>query len=109
MESKCPSCGATIPLGIKFCGECGHNLSLPSGPSARDSALDEKLAKIQRYLPKGLTEKILSQRDKIEGERKRVRVLFCDMEGFTPLSERLGPEEASRDYQFPPDFEPRVM
>jgi class 3 adenylate cyclase len=50
--------------------------------------------KIQRYLPKGLTEKILAQKDKIEGERKQVTVMFCDMEGFTPLVEKLGPEEA---------------
>ena len=33
--------------------------------------------------PEGLTEKILSQRDRIEGERKQVTVIFCDMEGFT--------------------------
>jgi class 3 adenylate cyclase/tetratricopeptide (TPR) repeat protein len=69
-------------------------LSLPSEPSPRDLSLDEKLAKIQRYLPKGLTEKILAQRGKIEGERKQVTVLFCDMEGFTAFSEKLGPEEA---------------
>ncbi len=94
MELVCPSCGAKIPLDRQFCGECGHDLSLPSEPSPRDLSLDEKLAKIQRYLPKGLTEKILSQRDKIEGERKQVTVMFCDMEGFTALSERLGPEEA---------------
>lgn len=55
--------------------------------------LNEKLKKIQRYLPKGLTEKILSQREKIEGERKLVTVMFCDMQGFTPLSEQLGPEK----------------
>ncbi|NIS71972.1 MAG: AAA family ATPase, partial [Proteobacteria bacterium] len=94
MELVCPSCRAKIPLDRQFCGECGHNLSLPSEPSPRDLSLDEKLAKIQRYLPKGLTEKILAQRGKIEGERKQVTVLFCDMEGFTALSERLGPEEA---------------
>jgi len=94
MEIKCPSCGAFIPLGRKFCGECGHNLTLPSEPTPRDLSFDEKLDKIQRYLPKGLTEKILSQRDKIEGERKQVTVMFCDMEGFTKLSERLGAEEA---------------
>jgi class 3 adenylate cyclase len=69
-------------------------LSLPSEPSPKDLSLDEKLAKIQRYLPKGLTEKILAQRGRIEGERKQVTVLFCDMEGFTALSESLGPEEA---------------
>jgi len=73
---------------------CGHDLTRPSEPSPKDLSFDEKLAKIQRYLPKDLTEKILSQRDKIEGERKQVTVMFCDMEGFTQLSERLGPEEA---------------
>jgi class 3 adenylate cyclase len=57
----------------------------------KELSFDEKLTKIQKYLPKGLTEKILSQRDRIEGERKPVTVMFCDMEGFTPLSEQLGP------------------
>ncbi|UCF85588.1 MAG: AAA family ATPase, partial [Desulfobacteraceae bacterium] len=33
-------------------------------------------------------------RDRIEGERKQVTVMFADMEGFTQLSEKLGPEEA---------------
>jgi predicted ATPase/class 3 adenylate cyclase len=69
-------------------------LSLPSEPPPKELSFDEKLEKIQRYLPKGLTEKVLSQREKIEGERKQVTVMFSDMEGFTALSERLGPEEA---------------
>jgi len=60
----------------------------------KDLSFDEKLDKIQRYLPKGLTDKILSQKDKIEGERKQVTVMFCDMEGFTSLVEKIGPEEA---------------
>ena len=94
LEVACPECGKINRLGSKFCDECGHTLGLVSEPSPRDLSLDEKLAKIQRYLPKGLTEKILAQRGKIEGERKQVTVLFCDMEGFTAFSERLGPEEA---------------
>jgi len=94
MDFCCPKCGATTPLEGKFCMECGHNLTIPSEPTPKDLSFDEKIDKIQRYLPKGLTEKILSQRDRIEGERKQVTVMFCDMEGFTPLVERLGPEEA---------------
>jgi len=93
MELECPKCGTKIALDRKFCGECGHNLTTPSAPVAKELSFNEKIDKIQRYLPKGLTEKILSQRDKIEGERKQVTVMFCDMEGFTSLSERLGPEE----------------
>jgi class 3 adenylate cyclase/tetratricopeptide (TPR) repeat protein len=94
MEFKCPSCSALIPMGKKFCGECGHSLTTPSEPVTKELSFDEKIDKIQRYLPEGLTEKILAQRDRIEGERKQVTVMFCDMAGFTSLSERLGPEEA---------------
>jgi len=94
LEKACPSCGIKNPPQYKFCGECGHSLALPSEPVSRESSLDEKIAKIQKYLPKGLTEKVLAQRNKIEGEHKQVTVMFCDMEGFTALTEKLGPEEA---------------
>lgn len=90
----CPKCRHKNPKGAKFCNTCGNDLTR-SGKSTRHVvALDQKLLKIQRYLPKGLTEKILSEKEKIEGERKQVTVMFCDMEGFTPLVERLGPERA---------------
>jgi class 3 adenylate cyclase/tetratricopeptide (TPR) repeat protein len=88
----CPSCRTANPPGSKFCGECGHNLT-PTAVPPKELSFDEKLKKIQKYLPKGITEKILSQRDRIEGEKKQVTVMFCDMEGFTSLSEKLGPEE----------------
>jgi class 3 adenylate cyclase/tetratricopeptide (TPR) repeat protein len=52
------------------------------------------VAKLKRYLPIGLAEKILAQRDRIEGERRQITVLFCDLAGYTPLTEKLGPEEA---------------
>jgi hypothetical protein len=90
----CPQCDSENLPGDKFCGECGHNLNLPPEPALKELSFDEKLDKIQRYLPKGLTEKILAQRDRIEGERKQVTVMFCDIVGFTQLSERLGPEDA---------------
>ena len=94
LERLCPSCNSSSPLNFKFCGECGHKLDVPAETSPKDLSFDEKLTKIQKYLPKGLTEKILAQRDRIEGERKQVTVMFCDMEGFTALSEKQGPEEA---------------
>lgn len=90
----CPQCNSENLPGDKFCGECGYKLTGTAEPSPKELSLDEKLDKIQRYLPKGLTKKILSQKDKIEGERKQVTVMFCDMEGFTPLVEKLGPDEA---------------
>ena len=94
LELLCPQCSAKTPPTGKFCMECGHNLIPPSTPTTKELSFDEKLDKIQRYLPKGITEKILAQRDRIEGERKQVTVIFCDMVGFTALSEKLDPEEA---------------
>jgi class 3 adenylate cyclase/tetratricopeptide (TPR) repeat protein len=92
LEALCPDCHSANPPQSKFCGDCGRNLS-PAESVHKELSFDEKIAKIQKYLPKGITEKILSQRDKIEGERKQVTVMFCDMKGYTPLAEKLSPEE----------------
>jgi class 3 adenylate cyclase/tetratricopeptide (TPR) repeat protein len=43
--------------------------------------------------PRYISEKILSTRASMEGERKQVTVLFADVAGFTSLSEKLDPEE----------------
>jgi class 3 adenylate cyclase len=91
---KCSQCHFDNRDGIKFCGECGHQLPSSSTPSPQTLSFDEKIDQIQRYLPKGLAEKVLAQRGKIAGERKQVSVMFCDMEGFTPLVENLGSEKA---------------
>ncbi len=70
-EIPCPECGTKNQFENNFCDECGSKLSLPIEQAPKDLSFDEKLTKIQRYLPKGLTEKILSQRARIEGERKQ--------------------------------------
>ena len=94
LETTCSACGKMNPLSSKFCNECGHEITIisPKQPPKGLSS-DEKLAKIQRYLSKDLTEKILAQKGEIEGERRNVTVMFCDMAGFTTLTERIGSEE----------------
>jgi class 3 adenylate cyclase len=44
------------------------------------------------YTPKHLAEKILTTRSALEGERKQVTVLFCDLANSTALAERVGSE-----------------
>jgi class 3 adenylate cyclase/tetratricopeptide (TPR) repeat protein len=93
LSLPCPKCGYENIPGDKFCGECGHDLAVAAEPIAKPLSFDEKLKKIQRYLPGGLTEKILAQRGKIEGERRQVTVMFCDVEGFTSISEKLSEDK----------------
>jgi Double zinc ribbon len=94
LDLVCSQCGTPNPPSSKFCNQCGDSLTSPAATILpKDLSFDEKLAKIQKYLPGGLTEKILSQRDGIKGERGHVSIMFVDMKGFTPLTEELAPEE----------------
>ncbi len=91
LELICPACRNEIEATSKFCDACGTSLIASSAPDL--TPLEEKIDKIQRYLPQGLTDKILSQRDRIEGEHKIVTVLFCDLVGYTKMAGGLDPEE----------------
>ena len=91
LSLKCPQCSTDIESNERFCAECGTKLTGSKAPDL--SPLEEKIDKIQRYLPEGLTQKILANKDRIEGERKQVTVMFCDLVGFTSMSEKLDPEE----------------
>jgi class 3 adenylate cyclase/tetratricopeptide (TPR) repeat protein len=86
---ECPRCHSRIPVGKKYCGDCGQNLShgenLPVKPLIDYDRPDS-------YTPKFMAEKILTTRGSLEGERKLVTVFFCDVTGFTSLSEKLDPE-----------------
>src|SRR6056297_2814593 len=81
----CPECHKTLPVSAKFCDECGCNLSAAQKPP--------DYSEPQSYTPKFLADKILTNRSAIEGERKRVTILFADVANYTPLAEKLDPEE----------------
>jgi adenylate cyclase len=48
-----------------------------------------------RYVAREVVDELLKDPEHLvlTGERREVSVLFCDVRGFTPLSERLSPEE----------------
>ena len=96
LEILCPQCSFRNPPNHKFCSECGQKLSSDQHPPQESAAAFsevEKFEKIQKYLPKGIAEKILAQKGRIEGERKQVTVMFCDLVGFTSISQNLDLEE----------------
>jgi class 3 adenylate cyclase/tetratricopeptide (TPR) repeat protein/ribosomal protein L40E len=100
LAAVCGQCGTENPPGFKFCGECGSVLggSAPVAPRAEEPvppppapAAEARSAPVQRYTPSHLAQSLQS-RSAIEGERKQVTVVFCDLVGSTSLAERLGPE-----------------
>ena len=64
---ECPQCKETIPWDTLFCGFCGCKNPKPSSGSPSINIT--------------------------QSERKHVTVLFCDISGYTAMSEILDPEE----------------
>lgn len=93
LEIICLNCNSTLSPDSIFCDECGTKVKAVEKGTPKKNSLDEKISQIQKYLPRGLTDKILSMKDRIEGERKQVTVMFCDMAGYSTLSEKLDPEQ----------------
>ena len=81
---KCPSCGTANPDDARFCNACGTRLDL----SADGDALDP-------FLPKELLAKLEAARAgrAMEGERRVVTMLFCDVKGSTAMAETLDAED----------------
>src|SRR4051794_3296288 len=71
MTTSCSQCGAKVALGARFCTSCGAGMPPHEG---RDRSSG----------PPGAPR---------APERRRVSVLFADLENFTGLAESLDPEE----------------
>lgn len=80
---RCQSCGQDNRDAARFCDGCGAALSPALAPLC-DAP--------QAYTPAHLAHKILTSRAAIEGERKQVTVLFCDLVGSTAMARRVGDE-----------------
>src|SRR6516164_6685802 len=85
----CPSCGEPVPAGKKFCHSCGYALNgaipapaMTSWPEAR-----LPLSAQRRAADAGAGAGVAPV-----AERRVCSVLFCDLVGFTPLSESRDPE-----------------
>ena len=76
---SCPACGTVPPSDARFCPGCGRAATAAPAPAG--------------YTPRHVSEQILAVRSAIEGERKQVSVLFCDIVRSSALAVELGPEE----------------
>ena len=83
LAAACATCGAGLPAGARFCPACGGAVAPATAAAARTPDV---------YTPRHLAERILTSRAALQGERKPVTVLFCDLVGSTGLAEGLGPD-----------------
>jgi class 3 adenylate cyclase/tetratricopeptide (TPR) repeat protein len=104
---SCPTCGYTNPETAKFCNQCGTQLPATCLNCRHENPPDSKfcnncghqLAAAPRAssgLPAIRPTPSLAQgsgAQDLEGERRNVTVLFCDVTGSTAASERLDPED----------------
>jgi class 3 adenylate cyclase/tetratricopeptide (TPR) repeat protein len=86
LSRECPGCGFSNPAPGRFCSDCGSPLAGAPLPAPRFETP-------RSYTPRELQEKILANRAAIEGQRKQVTIFSADIVGFTPLAERLDPEQ----------------
>ncbi len=93
LAQSCASCGRENPPDAAFCAGCGSRLGGddPPGPASDEQVPAERDPRA--YTPQHLADRILRTRSALEGERKHVAVLFCDLVDSTPLAERLGAED----------------
>jgi class 3 adenylate cyclase/tetratricopeptide (TPR) repeat protein len=92
LVALCPQCGTENPPGFKFCGECGSPLGVPRADASAEPTPLPQAPMVQSYTPPHLAAQVFQSRMAIEGERKQVTVLFCDLVSSTALAEKLGPE-----------------
>ncbi|MBV9200031.1 MAG: zinc ribbon domain-containing protein [Alphaproteobacteria bacterium] len=69
LARTCPHCRAEVPLGKRFCWSCGEQLA---------SSATDRVPPPVAYTPKHLAERILTSKAALEGERKKITVLFAD-------------------------------
>jgi predicted ATPase/class 3 adenylate cyclase len=82
--ASCPSCGAEIEAGARFCPSCGSALVSTCGACGAEARVGTQFcAACGHRLDLAVSK---------EEERKLVTVLFADLTGSTALGERLDPE-----------------
>jgi hypothetical protein len=98
----CPICGGANLQGKRFCGDCGTPLPLLCAACGTENPPGKKYcgdcgAALTEYgrvpaAATGSNRTSSPSKTAVQAERRPLTVMFCDLVGSTPLSERLDPE-----------------
>ena len=104
--AACANCGAELQPGAAFCSNCGTKVAAedpaastpPSTPAPAASApvpVPTTEDGMRHFMPPELVAKLESaaRTGAMDGERRTVTMLFCDVTGSTAAAEQLDPEE----------------
>jgi hypothetical protein len=81
-STRCPKCGSENLPEASYCGDCGADLSQPTGaPRSAESAVAPVVGEHGK------------PSETLEGERRHLTVLFCDLVGSTEIASHLDPEQ----------------
>ncbi len=80
--------------GLIWTGDAAQEPVPTSGPTEQPTSEQER--EPASYTPQHLAEKILTSRSGLEGERKQVTVMFCDIKDSTEVIRDLDPETAQQ-------------
>jgi len=98
LSFACSNCGTSLSPDAKFCPNCGQPVTTqPARPTQSDRSTqpDAENDLLQRFIPRELLAKLDAARrnQRLEGERRVVTILFCDVKGSTAAASNLDPEE----------------
>ncbi len=102
----CPLCSTLLPAAAKFCFNCGHQMAPPAEQATLAPAMQRPprpaaeapanaAVRLQQFIPSELLAKLqtVQSSGSMEGERRVVTMLFCDVSGSTAAASHLDPEE----------------
>ena len=98
---ECSACGFDNPNRVKFCGECGVQLTSTCAQCGADAPLNFKFCG-ECGAPLDEPQPVLADQLKATAEHRQLTGLFCDLAESAALSERLDPEDLRavvREYQ----------
>jgi class 3 adenylate cyclase len=90
--ASCRGCGVALEASYRFCPDCG----LKTDTEELDGPPPDVIDPLTRVIAQRSTDKpstLVAAPSFIEGERKQVTVLFCDLVSSVAIAERLDPEE----------------